>query len=287
MRASILATGVCVVVALAGGCVFEERCVEGATRDASGRCVARTDGGADGGPRDGSMDTGVIEGGTDAGMIDAGATDAGLDGGCGPAIRSFPVVADTQIFAGACIGANHAGAFQYLNLNAGSGLFRFQLDDDARSALAASRVVGARLVLQRHRDCDAPGMPCPAAAGSLRARPMRSDWDEGSDGSPVFVAYAGCDWCRRAGGMTAVRWGADGATAMGIDVGPYAGTASFDTAESTVAVPLDPADFYDWLNPATSLLSIQTVPETGTLVVASRETSAEPPAALELDVCPL
>lgn len=249
-----------------------DRCVRGGV----GMDAAVPDAG-----RDAGADGGAIE---DARVpVDAPPTDAGFDAGCLVETLVLPVSADTLLPTGVC-GANHLGPYEYLNLGIGNGLFRFQLDDDSRQALLDQRVFAARLVLYRDPDCLAS---CPAADGSIRVRPMRSDWDEGSDGSTTFVPRAGADWCRRAGGTMAVGWGADGATAMGIDVGDYAGTGSFGTTEVSITIGLDPVDFDDWMDLATppGFLSLQTTPVGGVFVAATRENDVEAPAVLELDAC--
>jgi hypothetical protein len=272
-------------------CLDDDDCPPG-QRCVGDRCetgVGTDDGGSDaddaGARRDGRVDptdAGEADGGSDAGATDSG----GIDGGCAPMTRTFEVDGDSLINASECRGANHAGSSAFLNLGIGNGLFRFELPPQAQAALAEGRVVGARLVLHRDPDCITG---CPAVAGMLRARPMRSDWDEGSDGvSTVQVDYAGCDWCRRVGGAAAPEgWGADGATQIGVDVGTFAGMVSFGIAEPSVVIALDPGDLADWTQfiSGAFYLSIETVPAGGAFVVAARENPVEPPAELELDIC--
>ena len=294
MRASLASSVLCVAAALSGGCVFEDKCVGvGATRDASGRCVAAADGGArDGGARDGALDAAPLDGALDAGPsdggVDADLPDAGPpDAGCSEVRRVYPAVADTMIHSLACLSANHLGGSPFLNVGMGNGLFRFAVDGDVADALARSRGTTARLTLYRAWDCG--GGTCPATVGTLSARAMRSDWDEGmGGGSTMQVDYSGCDWCRRQGGTTPDRWAVDGATGIRTDVGPTAGMVSFETTETELAIDLDPSLLGAWLVMpvgATAPLSVQVVPGMGTFVTTAREAGATHAATLELGVC--
>ena len=291
MRASLASSVLCVVAALSSGCVFEAQCVGvGATRDSAGRCVAAVDGGArDGAVRDGALDAAPLDAGPPDGGVDADLPDADLpDAGCSEVRRVYAAAADTMIHSGACNTANHLGESAFLNVGMGNGLFRFAVDAEFASALATGRVASARLVLYRAWGCGADA--CPATAGTLSARAMRSDWDEGiGGGSTMQVDYSGCDWCRRRDGTPPLMWAVNGATGIGLDVGPTAGTASFGVSETEIAVDLDPSVLGSWVGPSlttTALFSLQVVPETGTFVAASHEAGAAYAATLELGVCP-
>ena len=96
MRKSTL-IGITTVALVISGCVFEERCVGGATRGDDGVCI-RADGsvpdsGSDGGVPD--TDSGRTDGGRDAGSpdggLDAGPLDSGPDS-CATGSRCVPVV---------------------------------------------------------------------------------------------------------------------------------------------------------------------------------------------------
>lgn len=291
MRASLASSVLCVVAALSSGCVFEAQCLgAGATRDSAGRCVAADDGGArDGGVRDGALDAAPFDAGPSDGGVDADVPDAGpADAGCGEVPRAYTAVADTLVVETACSLPGHLGGSTFLNLGAGHGLFRFAVDADVADALAGGRVASARLVLYRAWGCGTD--VCPASAGSLSARGMRSDWDEGvGGGSTTQVDYSGCDWCRRRDATPPMAWAVAGATGIGLDVGATAGTASFGVSETEIAVDLAPSLLVSWLVPSlttTVPLSVQVVPETGTFVTSAREAGAAFAATLELGVCP-
>lgn len=291
MRASLASSVLCAAVALSSGCVFEAQCLgAGATRDSAGRCVAAADGGArDGGARDGAPDAAPLDAGPSDGGVDADLPDTGLlDAGCREVRRAYTAAADTLIVATACSLPGHLGGSTFLDLGAGNGLFRFALDAELASALAAGRVTTARLVLHRATACGSIDV-CAASAGSLSARAMRSDWDEGiGGGSTTPVDSSGCDWCRRRDAMPPLMWAVEGATGIGIDVGATAGTASFGVTEAEIAVDLDPSVLVRWLGPSlttTAPLALQVVPGTGTFVAASRETGAASAPILELGAC--
>ncbi len=184
-------------------CATDSDCPPGQRCDGD-RCTSeRSDGGAPDAARDTSVDTGP----TDTGVVDStvlpdSAVDTGPDGPlCTIETQRLRIHGDNVIFDSDCDGANHQGSSPLLNLgiNNARGLFRFTLDPAAVSAFTDDVVVAARLVLNRRAYCGSSA--CPAAPGALSVRPMRNDWDEGSDGmSTTQVDYAGADWCRRAGG---------------------------------------------------------------------------------------
>jgi hypothetical protein len=217
---------------------------------------------------------------------DAGA-DGGVDGDVGVDARTcdtatLMVQNDTVIFDSSCNVANHNGASTFLNLGLDNahGLFRFDLTGEMRSALLDGSVSNARLVLIRTTDCD--GSPCPADAGSIGVRPMRSDWDEGA----TTASYAGADWCRRTAGMTGLQWSSPGASAAGVDVGDDAGSTTFGMDEPQITIDLDPGAFGEWADGSTGTprLSLRTA-ASAMFVAAAREGGEDGAARLELDIC--
>lgn len=233
-----------------------------------------------GGPDLGERDAG----GPDLGERDAGAPDAG----CALETVSLRATADTTLVRSECNGANHQGASRLTHSGIGRPLYRFALPRDVEAAFASGRVRAMELVLTRFTDASTTGPcsgRCPATAGALTARPVRNDWDEGSDGSTSFVAYGGADWCRRRAGDSGAPWGEPGASQMGVDVLAEAGTATVDATQPTVAIPLDPS-LWGGLTFLGSSLSVQVLDGDATFLAISREEDRNRAAELRVSLCP-
>lgn len=210
-----------------------------------------------------------------------GANDAPL---CDAAIPIDPIAAeaDTLLPENAC-GSISYGTSPFLNCGVGIGvtLVRFRLPATLVSALRSGRVASLRLELSRGGDCG--GSACPAAAGTLRAFPLRNDWVEGDGGRGPDGRADGATWCTR---MTATAWGAPGASKVGEDRGSTGGVAHVGASDPRLLLAL-PTDVFDgaWLDATTGALSIVLVPSDGaTFVFSSRETAQGP--RLVADVCP-
>ncbi len=201
-------------------------------------------------------------------------------------VEEAELVADTMLVDGSCDGANHFGAFEYLNIGLGTGLFRFRLSAESRARIESEELLGFELVLSRDFECVEDG--CPAEAGMFEARPLRNDWAEGV----ADEEYSGADWCRRLGTESMPQpWGADGAQLPGVDIGEASGTAVFDTQQPMVSIELDPGRHGSapWITPegTGALLSVHVVASSGVFVAASRENvdPAEETPRLQIRYC--
>jgi hypothetical protein len=243
---------------------------------------ASLDGGR-GGDAGGSIDAswGDGSGGSDApgGGAGAGGVDGGADAGCEQ--HFFSAIADTEICAGACNGANVAGTFETVNLGACVGLFSFQLSAPAEAAVLYNPATTLSLSLERvesNPGCGGNGT-CPIGAGVLLARPVRTDWVEGTSG----IDYSGADWCRRTDGDPGTPWDGPGASLIGTDCGdpsasiPILGTFA---AQPKITIPIDPVPHQSFLD--SGLLSIRVEAQSGTFVAAAHELK---PATLTVTVC--
>ncbi len=235
-------------------------------------------------PEGSCADAGVPDGSVvnDGAAPDGAVGDAGIDAPtCTTTTMPLTVQSDTVLLESSCNGAIHEGASPVLNLGDDNahGLFRFTLSGEMRAALFDGSVSGARLVLFRATDCF--GASCPAAAGTLHVRPMRSDWDEGTSAD-----YSGADWCRRTSGLTPLHWSSPGASSAGVDRGAEAGSATFGVDDSPIVVELDSSGLGDWANAVTGApqLTFQTE-ATAAFVAAARENETFSAARFELDVC--
>jgi hypothetical protein len=227
-------------------------------------------------------------GGRDAGDPDLGGRDAGApDADCAVETVSLRAAADTTLVRSECNGANHQGASRLTHSGIGRPLYRFALPMNVESAFIAGRVRAMELVLTRFTDASLTGPcsgSCPATAGALVARPVRNDWDEGSDGSTSFVPYGGADWCRRRAGSSGAPWGEPGASQMSADVLATAGRAMVDATQPTVAIPLDPS-LWGGLMFLGSTLSVQVFEGGATFLAISREEDRTRAAELRVSLC--
>lgn len=257
---------------LASGCAPFLGIEEGALRTGE-------EGGGDGGLGDegGSGGDATAGGGLagEGGM--AGEGEGGTAGAGGAACDEQPfevfAEADTVIIEGGCDGANYYGGAPYANIGIGTGLFRFPVDSALEAALAEGRVVSMSLVLSRDVACLGSGETCPAAAGTLSARPLRNDWVEGPY---AYSPYQGADWCRRGAGQGSAQWNVPGATGAD-DAGDVSGSAAVDSTASTVSLSLDPeahAPFVDTASGALAM-SVSVIPDTTVVFVAATREDLE------------
>jgi len=176
-----------------------------------------------------------------------GAGGGGGTGGTGgaplcasPTPFDISVVEDGSIPSGACNGAIDFCTLPIANIGGGAGLFKFPVPGALALAFQQQRVVALSMTLTRAKDANDGGQcphPCPAAAGTITARPLRNDWAEGASS----MSYSGADWCRRLKGNPGPQWGMNGATESGVDVLGISGSAPVDATQLTVTIPLDPA----------------------------------------------
>ena len=250
-------------------------------------------------PPDASLDLGLADaaradGGapdatiTEGGVVDGGTTDAG----CVTRVVTLPVGADTTLRPDICLAENHQGAELITRTDVGRPLYRFTLPVEVETAFSTGSIRELSLHLTRFTDASPTGPcegSCPASAGTLTARPVRPDWDEGSDGSPTYMPNAGADWCRRTGGsLGGERWGADGASEEGSDVLAVAGSVAVDATQPTVDIPLDASIWAASTSFYIDKLSVQLLDAThgsASFLAWSREGSAEHAAQLRVAFC--
>ena len=119
-----------------------------------------------------------------------------------------------------------------------NGLVRFAVDAANRSKISATTLVGGSLVVHGRPNCSQCGRGIPARAGTLRAYPARSDWEE----TNPDAAACGVDRCHRTGGSNARGWGGDipaGSStriAKGVDYLEPASEQAFADGATTVEV---------------------------------------------------
>ena len=263
-------------------CVWPEAGVPNAGPDAASEDASMTP--------DGGQDAGQAG---DAGTLDAsGGSDAGVDGGSCTDYRLTASADTTLLPGGSCDGTVFYGAFEFGNIGAGAGLFRFDLPPELATALTDAPPASATLELHRNFACLGSGMTCPAAAGQLCAAPARSDWDEGME----MGNLSGAEWCRRSGGSSPIHWtDCDAPSGSGCGAAPpnALGATSCQAVTDTqpsVRIDLAPASVQQGiLQFGSARLSLRVSRADGaTFVAATREDTdpSEPAASLEILVCP-
>jgi hypothetical protein len=197
---------------------------------------------------------------------------------------AFSAKADTVINDGECDASNYSGGYGYMNVGIGRGLYRFDIHGALVDAFAEGRVDSMSIELSRDVACLGPSEACPAAAGTLVARPLRSDWTEGPE---IFTPYMGADWCRRGAGQGSASWQAPGASGTQ-DSGDVSGTALVDASQPSVTIDLDPPAHQTFVASGDVELSVMVIAEYGAVFVAATKEQpepSEPPAKLRGAYC--
>lgn len=162
-----------------------------------------------------------------------------------------------------------------INVGVGHGLLRFGLTAQGAAAIAA----GASVELEVHRAPDCYGGQCPAADGTFDVFPMRNDWKEGTQSG---AGVDGATWCE-ADPQANVRWDDGGADGLG-DRGALAGAAFAAAGDGVVTWPLAALDA-SWVDTTKNELALLLTPESGVLVVATRDNPSAPSPELRVTWC--